>query len=359
MRKLSIIIKAYNEEANIARAVTSALAAAAPFAGEVIVVDSASTDQTTEIARRYPVTIVTLQRPEQRCCGVGPEIGFRHCVGNYVYILDGDMKLNASFIAKAIDYLDAHPDVAGVGGAVSETRATNSEFRSRINRLHRLVIDTEIDVKCLNGGGLYRRAALLGVGYMSDQNLHGGEEYDLGARLRCNGWRIVRLPAHAADHFAHQLPTLALLWRRVRSGQILGNGEIVRAALAAGYLRKLFGELRVLQLAAGVWTYWLLATALVLGTRSATVAVCLFLLIPALAIVAISCRHRALDLGCLSLVNWHLAAIGMLLGALERRVSPLQAIECDVALPSVVSLSSEPTPRTISDVRDASYQPDF
>ena len=228
MRRLSVIIKAYNEEENIARAITSSLQAVAPYQGEVILADGASTDRTVEIASRCPITIVVLRHPERRCCGVGPQLGFPHTDGEYVYMLDGDMELDASFVAKAIAYLDENPDVAGVGGAVLETRAPNSEFRSRINRLNRLS-DKVADMFCLNGGGLYRRAALMDVGYMSDQNLHGSEEYDLGARLRGKGWRIVRLPDHAADHFAHQLKTLPLLWRRVRNGQLLSLGEVVRA----------------------------------------------------------------------------------------------------------------------------------
>src|SRR5262249_18585256 len=155
-----------------------------------------------------------LRQPAMRCCGAGPQLGFQHSSGAYVYILDGDMRLNAAFLTKAVAFLDAHADVGGVGGAVHETRAPNSEFRSRVNRLSRLPSDREVEMHCLNGGGLYRRSALLEVGYMSDQNLHGSEEYDLGARLRGKGWRILRLADHAADHFAHQLSTLSLLWHR-------------------------------------------------------------------------------------------------------------------------------------------------
>jgi GT2 family glycosyltransferase len=334
MPRLSIIIKAYNEQENIARAIASALQAVAPYQGEVILADGASTDRTVEIASRYPITIVVLRQPERRCCGVGPQLGFPYTHGEYVYILDGDMELDASFVAKAIAYLDNNPDVAGVGGAVLETRAPNSEFRSRINRLNRLS-DKEADMFCLNGGGLYRRAALLDVGYMSDQNLHGSEEYDLGARLRCKGWRIVRLPDHAADHFAHQLKTLPLLWRRVRNGQLLSLGEVVRASLEAEYFTKLLGEMRVLQIALVVWIYWLLAALLMTANHSWTLAAGLFLLGPALAIAAISYRHRALDLGCLSFVGWHLAVGGLLLGLWRRRVPPMQSIDCTVTSPAV------------------------
>jgi glycosyltransferase involved in cell wall biosynthesis len=327
MLKLSVVIKAYNEEKNISRAIMSALAAVSPYHGEVIVADGASTDRTVEIALRYPVTVVTLRQPDRRCCGIGSELGFRHSAGEYVYILDGDMALEASFISKAVDYLDRHPEVAAVGGAVQETRAPNLEFRSRVNRLNRLVVVGEIYVNCLNGGGLYRRSSLLDVGYMSDQNLYGCEEYDLGARLRGKGWRIVRIADHAADHFAPQLTTLPLLWQRVRNRRFLSIGQVLRASIDAGYLTKLFGEMRVIQLAAAVWIYWLLGGSLVLVTRSAILAAGVVLLVPAAAVGAISYRHRAVALGCLSFVIWHLAAAGLLLGVFKKRVQPLQSID--------------------------------
>ena len=164
-----IIIKAYNEQDNIARAIESALAAAQPYGGEVILADSASTDRTLEIAARYPITVVRLGHPERRCCGLGPQLGFQHSSGDYVYILDGDMQLDASFIPKAIACMEREADVAGVGGEVRETRAPNTEFRGRINRLNRLVVDKKVAIDRLNGGALYRRAALVEAGYMSDQ----------------------------------------------------------------------------------------------------------------------------------------------------------------------------------------------
>ena len=45
----------------------------------------------------------------------------------------------------------------------------------------------------MNGGGLYRRSAIEQTGYLSDRNLHGYEEFDLGIRLRDAGWQLHRL----------------------------------------------------------------------------------------------------------------------------------------------------------------------
>ena len=72
---VSIVIKALNEEKNICAAIESALAAVADVGGEVILADSCSTDRTVELASRYPIRVVQLANPSERCCGIGPQLG--------------------------------------------------------------------------------------------------------------------------------------------------------------------------------------------------------------------------------------------------------------------------------------------
>ena len=216
-KKISILIKALNEEDNIALAIESSLAAVAPYSGEVVIADSASTDKTVEIAKRYPVKIAILDNPEERCCGIGPELGYQHSEGEYVYILDGDMELQSDFIKKAVELLDGDPALGGVGGFVEEVRATNLEFRARQRKANRLRPRKLQDTECLSGGGLYRRKALQTVGYFSDRNLAAFEEYDAGIRLRQQGWRLIAIPDVSAKHYSHNLPTLEMLWHRLKS----------------------------------------------------------------------------------------------------------------------------------------------
>ena len=66
--------------------------------GEVILADSYSTDRTVKIASRYPVRIVQLRHPEERCCGVGPQLGYQYAQGEFIYLMDGDMTLLEGFL---------------------------------------------------------------------------------------------------------------------------------------------------------------------------------------------------------------------------------------------------------------------
>ena len=109
MATVSIIIKSYNEEHNIVRAIESALRALSTIQGEVILADSASTDKTVELAKAYPIKIVSLNNPSERCCGIGPELGFRVSSGDFIFLMDADMELDEEFLPKALEVLKSTP----------------------------------------------------------------------------------------------------------------------------------------------------------------------------------------------------------------------------------------------------------
>ncbi|WP_407170710.1 glycosyltransferase [Bradyrhizobium sp. ORS 111] len=326
MVKVSIIIKTLNEQANIARATKSALAAVVDWKGEVVVADSASTDNTVAIAKEFPTSVVVLEEASERRCGVGPQLGYQHSCGEYVYVLDGDMELDAEFLRKAVSILDCELTVAGVGGYIQEMRADNLELQGRIKRFQRARRKNLLDVDCLNGGGLYRRTAISEVGYFSDRNLHAFEEYDLGARLRTKGWRLVLLEDRAVDHYSYAMGTWRLLWHRILSGRFLSAGELFRAALPGRYLSRLLREVRIVPLSIGVWAYW--ACSILAATLTAPVPVLLTALVAPVAVMAI--RTRSLNLGFFSVLTWHLSAVGFVLGLLRKRNPPADPIRSKI-----------------------------
>lgn len=324
--KVSVIIKALNEEANIARAIESSLRAVAPFGGEVIVADSVSSDRTVEIASGYPIKIVQLEHAEERCCGIAPQLGYQHSGGEYVYILDGDMELDPEFIKTAIELMDRSPDVAGVGGFIPEMRATNIQFQARMKRALEQRAKEPKDVKCLSGGGLYRRTSVDGAGYLSDRNLHAYEEYDLGTRLRARGWRLVLLPMRAADHYSYDLGTMPLMWHKLKSGAFASQGEIMRAGLFSDYLPSVFRDIFAMRLSLVVWGYWLVVVLalLLLPYRLLVIGGALIGLAAMVAIMTV--RHGSIESAVHSVLNWHLLAFCALQGLLMTRKAPDEPI---------------------------------
>ena len=155
---VSVIIKALNEEDHIAGAIESALAATVGMNAEIILADSLSTDRTIEIAKAYPIRILSLSRSEDRSCGVGPQLGYQYSRGDYVCLIDGDMRLYGDFLRAALECLDRNPKLAGVGGIIVEREEENLEYVKRASRDdpdRRPGLVTRLDC-----GGVYRRAAI-------------------------------------------------------------------------------------------------------------------------------------------------------------------------------------------------------
>lgn len=323
--EVSVIIKALNEEEHIARAIESALSAIKDLRGEVILADSLSTDKTIEVARTYPIRIVQLVNTNDRCCGVGPQLGYQHVRGNFIYILDGDMELEPEFIKTAIAVMHERVDLAGVGGQVSIVGGQSYEFALHKKRAPSMF--SPGIKEALECGGLYRREALKQVGYFSNRNLHAYEEKELGFRLTHRGWNLERLAQPAVLHHVHQDDSVGLMKKRWRSHYVDGCGELIRASWGKPYfwsalklqktrLMTLSGWFALLfGLVLLPWTYWGLALAL--G------AACAF-------VVLQIARKGSLVEGLLSFLNLQIYAAGFVRGLLVPQVSPMLKVQCHV-----------------------------
>ncbi|HYF43838.1 MAG TPA: glycosyltransferase [Ramlibacter sp.] len=322
--RVSIVIKALNEEANICAAVESCLEALADVGGEVILADSLSTDRTVELASRYPIRIVQLTDPAHRSCGVGPQLGWQHARGEYVYIMDGDMKMLPGFLEQALSFLAQHPEVAGVGGRVVELNLESMEYRERTARAAPHLAPGHVDR--LDSGGLYRRRAIEEAGYFSDRNLHSYEEYDLGSRLRAHGWKLFRIPVDAATHFGHDSPPYRLMVRRWRTRYACGPGELLRAAASGPHRKLVLREVRELRLYAAVLLWWLTLLTVPFWPLSPAGRIAAFAALAAAPLVMMTWRKRSLERGVYSVTSWCVNTAAMVRGWFAARVPPREFI---------------------------------
>lgn len=319
--RVSVIIKAFNEERNIRAAIESSLAAVAEVGGEVILADSRSTDRTVEFAARYPIRIVQLLHAGQRCCGAGPQLGYQQARGEYVYILDGDMRLAAGFLPQALRFLVQHPQVAGVGGRLVELNQESLEYRERALRHAPHLEPGEVDR--LDGGGLYRRQAIEQAGFLSDRNLHAYEEFDLAVRLRSRGWQLWRLPQEAVLHRGHDAAPYALLLRRWRAGYTCAMGELLRGALGQPHWRLVLRDLRELKIYTAVLAWWALLATVPFWPLPAPARALAFVSLAVAPFAAMALRKRSLRRGTYSVVSWCFHAAGLVRGLLRARTSPV------------------------------------
>lgn len=325
--KLSIIIKALNEEYNIARAIESSLEVISEVgSGEVVLADSLSTDKTIEIASKYPIKIVQLVNPADRSCGVGAQLGFQVATGQYLYILDADMEFERGFINEAISLLEANPRLGGVGGLVKEMNVGSLEFKKRSERKNSNLSSGL--VKSLDMGGLYRREALVDVGYFTNRNLNSYEELELGSRLKTAGWELVRIGAPSVKHYGHTIEAFRLLFKRWRSGYIFGVGELIRSAYGKPHFGFILKNMKQLRLYLAYILWWALITVSMIGAISydwSYMAFALLLITPFLGMII---KKKSLYSGFYSAVASNFNAIGLCVGVLRKpRVSASKLVD--------------------------------
>jgi glycosyltransferase involved in cell wall biosynthesis len=111
---VTFIVPAHNEEGVIAGALEALFAAAATLGDtfEVIVVDDASTDRTSEIARDMGAKVVAVN---VRQIGAARNAGARAAAGDFFIFVDADTWVNAPVVAAAVDAMRSGAVGGGAG----------------------------------------------------------------------------------------------------------------------------------------------------------------------------------------------------------------------------------------------------
>lgn len=231
----SVVIITRDQAFNVARVVQSVLDET--LVEEVMLVDSASSDETVERAKNFPIDIVELLEPDRLTPAAGRKVGFDLTSGRFVLFLDGDMQLMPGWLAQAVEVLSSHPDVAAVTGTV--INVFNEEPSEGIAQTYMTGDVTELSCRHTGGMAMYRRSLLDQVGGFHPY-LHSDEEPELCLRLRNAGLRLVKIDLPAALHFT-RAPTLGSLFERRKRKLYLGQGQVIRVLLRD---RRLFAYLR-------------------------------------------------------------------------------------------------------------------
>lgn len=317
--KLTIIIKALNEETNIERAITSCLRETKTIQTEIILADSLSIDKTIEIAKKYPIKIVQLKNPDDRSCGIGPELGYVESKGDFIYILDGDMELEKGFLKKAIHELENNSKLAGVAGQVKEMKIKNAVFERR--KKAKKISGEQIKLEM---GGLYKKKALQQIKYFSNKNLHAYEEMDLGLRLAEKGWKLKRLNIPGIKHYGYQTTSFGVFKKRWKTRYVKGSGDFLKASIGKPYFFKAVWHLRIY-----IWTikWWILFIASVALINVSTLPLKIWVLLTAIFLVLFTIKKRNLKSAAFSIISWHYSATGLIWGLLSKQKNPTEKIE--------------------------------
>ncbi len=103
---LSVVIITHNEEANIGRTLTSVQPLVADGKGEIIVVDSGSTDGTVEIAKSFGAKVLV---EEWKGYAAQKNSAIEKAAGDWILSLDADEEVNPALVHEIGDLFPANP----------------------------------------------------------------------------------------------------------------------------------------------------------------------------------------------------------------------------------------------------------
>jgi glycosyltransferase involved in cell wall biosynthesis len=200
--------------------------------GQVVYVDSGSSDGSVAMSRALGVTAIELDMSTPFTAARARNAGFEallkaHPRIDYVFFVDGDCEVADGWLRAAAEFLDTRRDVAVVWGCRREQFPERSVYNllSDIEWQDLPVGETSI----CGGDAVIRVEAFKGVtGYRPE--LICGEEPELCVRLRQAGWRIWRLNRDMTRHDA-ALYRFGQWWKRMlRGGYAYAQGARLHGA---------------------------------------------------------------------------------------------------------------------------------
>jgi glycosyltransferase involved in cell wall biosynthesis len=198
---VALVVPCYNQGRFLADALESALAQSVPFA-EIVVVDDGSTDDTRDVAARFPVRCLA---QANRGLSAARNAGVRGTAGDFVVFLDADDRLRSNAVADGLDCHARNPDCSFVYGHFRNVADDGTPLDTPAFRpcppdayagflRHNLV--------GMHAAVMYRREPLLeACGF--DETLAACEDYEMYLRLVRRGGRAASHERVVADYRRH------------------------------------------------------------------------------------------------------------------------------------------------------------
>lgn len=183
---VSIIIPAYNEEANIERLLLSIKNQKYKDI-EAIVVDDGSKDKTVQIARKSGAKVYSrkhLERSRQR------NFGARMARGDYFLFLDADMELTEDVVRECIELASKSKEI---GAIIIPEESVAENYWEKVKAFERSFYNEDGDTTTDAARFFTRRAFEVVGGY--DEKITGPEDWDLPDMIRKAGFEIGRVMA--------------------------------------------------------------------------------------------------------------------------------------------------------------------
>ncbi|HOJ33809.1 MAG TPA: glycosyltransferase [Candidatus Hydrogenedentes bacterium] len=196
----SFYMPVYNVEKYIQAAIEGVFLQNYPL-DEVIVVDDGTPDNSIEIARQYPVTI--LRHEKNRGLAAARNTAVNYCKTDWLGSIDTDAHPDPDYMRNVVMELEnASPKIAGVGGRLIENSLKRAADRWRVLAMPQHWGDKRIcPVEFLFGSNaVFRVDAIRHVGGYDERFRTNAEDTHLCAALRNSGYQLIYIPWAVAYH---------------------------------------------------------------------------------------------------------------------------------------------------------------
>ncbi|QBQ54497.1 glycosyltransferase family 2 protein [Nitrosococcus wardiae] len=194
---VSVLMIAYNSAPYISDAIKSILKQTFQEF-EFIIVNDGSTDGTTELIREFARQDLRIRaiETENRGIGAATNRGLVECHGRYIAIMDSDDIAEPARLKAQADFLESHPDIAGVGSQwlMIDTKGQIVGLDTHPTKPE-LVEVLMFAFFCLHHPTIMiRRDALLAAGGYTEDRACLVPDYDVFLRLILSGFKLSNLP---------------------------------------------------------------------------------------------------------------------------------------------------------------------
>jgi GT2 family glycosyltransferase len=181
---------------------------------EIIVVDNASSDDSSALIRSGYPAVRLLELSENRGFTGACNAGIQAASGEFIALLNNDTEADTGWAAAVVDAFKRHPEAGSVASKMllfdqRDHIHTAGDYFTKDGRAGNRGVwqrdsgqfDEEAYVfSACGGSAVYRRALLDQVGLLDDDFFFSGEDVDLGWRAQLAGWRCLYTPAAVVYH---------------------------------------------------------------------------------------------------------------------------------------------------------------
>ncbi len=256
--KLSIVIVSWNVKALLQDCLQSILDSDYVGDLEIIVVDSASGDDSVAMVQQHYPQVTLIVRPDNLGYAKGNNLGITHCQGDYIFLLNPDTHLEPTALTVLCGYLHAHPEIGVIGPQLLWADGAIQSSRRRYPSLGSLFLESTLlelwfphnaaghhyrfndkpaqtaqPVEWLVGAALMlRREVWETVGSFDETFFMYFEETDWCHRVAQTGWQLHYVPQAQVTHYEGQ-----------SSGQVVVHQIINFNHSKIRYTEKYFGRM--------------------------------------------------------------------------------------------------------------------